>query len=112
MSGEGRSSGGRTHRSRSIGRSRSIDVDGIVADPVAVRNQAYDAADVAADVADIAERKTVMDVPPDDSIFTEGDDLEIISIVSLKVTLRSRRRAVEARLQLRRDLYSNKQALI
>jgi hypothetical protein len=53
----------------------NIDVNSVVAEPVAARNQTHNATDVAIDIGDIAGGKTVLDKSSNNPILSQGHDL-------------------------------------
>jgi hypothetical protein len=70
-----------------VANSRSVDMDGILLDPMAAGNQFDDTTDIAADVVDPGRGKSVLDVPSNELFLPEVDDLKIIHIVGLEVML-------------------------
>jgi hypothetical protein len=73
----------------------NVDVDGVLTVTGTARNQANDAADVAADIPDIADRKTVGHESADDSVLSQGRDLEVFRVVFFKIPLGPRRRFIQ-----------------
>jgi hypothetical protein len=70
-----------------LANSRSVDMDGILLDPMAAGDQFDDTTDIAADVVDPGRGKSVLDVPSNELFLPEVDDLKIIHIVGLEVML-------------------------
>src|ERR1051325_3030350 len=86
----------------------SVDVDRVIADAVAVGDQADDAPNVASYVGDVTQWGAVMDVPADNLVFAECYDREIFVVFSLEVPLGSRRRCIQAGLKFRRNFDADK----
>src|SRR5262245_28624558 len=70
-----------------LAHSRSVDMDGILLDPMAAGDQFDDTTDIAADVVDPGGGKSVLDIPSNELFLPEVDDLKIIHIVGLEVML-------------------------
>ena len=89
----------------------NINVNGVVAEPVPARNQTHNATDVAIDVTDIADGKTVLHKSSNNPILSQGHDLKIFCIVSFEVSLGPGGRVVQLRLEFGRNLDANKELL-
>jgi hypothetical protein len=72
-----------------------IDVDVVFFDAAAARDQFNDAADITADIPDIGSRKSILEIPTDELLIPEADDLKIIVAVPFEVLFRSRSRTVQ-----------------
>ena len=76
-----------------------IDMDRISSHGMPACNQFYDAADIAANISDVGDGKTVLHVSPDQLLITHIDNLEKLPIVAFEVTFSSGSRAVQLILQ-------------
>jgi len=86
-----------------------IDVHFVFFDAPAARDQFQEAAHVSANVIDISDRKSVLNIPTDELIFAEIYDLQIIVVGAFEVLLRSWRRVSQIVLQRLGNLYAHEQ---
>ena len=83
-------------------------MDRVFFDAMAAGDQRDDTADVARDIGKIGHRKAIGEIPADDLVLTEVDDLEIVLIVAVEVMLHSGRRTVQFVLQRLSDFDADK----
>ena len=75
-------------------------------------DKSHDAANVPADVLDIRHRKPVLHISSDQLLLAEVDNFKVVQIVRFKVPIRAGSRTVQIFLQVRRNLYADKQSLL
>ena len=64
----------------------NVDVDGALIETAAARDQTNDTTDIAADITEITDRKTVSHEPANDSVLSQGHDLEIFRVVLFEIS--------------------------
>jgi hypothetical protein len=88
-----------------------IDVNGVFPYLMAACNQFYDAADIAADIANAGDGKPILHVPSNQFLVIHTDNLKKLPVIPFEVALGSRRRAVQLILQRILNLYPDEQSL-
>ena len=66
---------------------------------MAACNQFHDAADIAADIANVGDGKPILHVPSNQFLVIHADNLKKLPIISFEVALGPRSRAVQLILQ-------------
>jgi hypothetical protein len=87
-------------------------MDGILIAAVTAGDQVNNADHVATNVTDVAGWKAVSNEPTNDSILSQGHDLEVFRIVLFEVTLGSGGWAIQLVLELFGDFDTDKKTLI